>query len=192
MTQISDQTTTLLMLCDLHEQLGLQGLTSPKAIRNDIIRQNFVWGNTRGREQELTDHYIDFVIDVLSMWRHIELSVGDDIILFFFPKEGQAGGLFHGFDDEDGRNFAALGNHLVDDLGLLQHFKGRGLQGNVEGLNDSYERMLPVYRETIAGDTKTPMTMDQLEIVLGPHAVPKPRRWLDVMDDEPAYDITDV
>lgn len=192
MTHGSDQATTLLMLCDLHEQLGIPGLTNPKTIRNDIIRRDFVWKGTWGREQELTDHYIEFVIDVLSMWRHIELSKGDGFGEFYFEKADQAGGYFRGFDDEDKRNYAGLAHHIVDDLGLLNHFKGRGFTDNKEGLVDSYERMLPVYRETIAGDTKTLMTTEQLRVVLGPHAVPHPRRYMDVVDDEPIYDITDM
>lgn len=192
MTQSPDYTTTLLMLCDLHEQLGVQGLTSPRIIRNDIIRRHFAWKGARGREQEPTDHYIEFVIDVMSMWRHIELSVGDDYGPFAFARDDQASGYFGGFDDEDERSYAILAHHLVDNLGLLQHFKGKNLQSSREGLNDSYERMLPVYRATTDGDTKTLMTVEQLKVVLGPHAVPRPRRHVYFFDDEPDYDITDV
>lgn len=192
---------TLLMLSEIHEELGIKGSVDPIQIRNAVVSEDFTWRDQCGGSREVRDEDISFVFDVLRMWQDIELSMqalpSEDRSVFYEnafgvkPAIGYCFSLFDGFGGDDEQNYSALFAHIVIELGLFPYFKNRELDAEAAGLIGSYRRMLPVYCEVRAASSKPVLSLDELKVVLGEHGIPRHEKQVGTWE-EPRYDITDL
>ena len=150
----------LIMLADVYEKLGLDGVDP------DFIREAIYSGNTWGlywkypgifpEQEEENPPVVGEVVDYLEMWSFIE----DSFQVLDGPT--QAGikdqkdlmsPVFHGFDGNNETEHMGVAIFMVKHLERFTEFEGRDMNSHCPML-PRYRRMLEVFRpirETLAG-----------------------------------------
>lgn len=143
----------VLMLCDVHKALNLNGVIDP-----DFVRSALVSGNLRQLKWQMDgllhcqqdgDGTAQEVGDILSMWSAIERGYKRLSAAEKQEVEAGAGPLgrgvrFSGFDGGTEREHRDVAHFFIETTGRFERFQGRNLDAHMPTL-DGYRRMLHVF-----------------------------------------------
>lgn len=143
----------VLMLCDMHKALNLNGTIDP-----DFVRSTLVSGDLRQLKWQMDgllhrredgDNTVQEVGDILSMWSAIERGYKRLSAAGKQEVEAEAGPLgrgvrFSGFDGETEREHRDVAHFFIETTGRFERFQGRNLDAHMPTL-DGYRRMLNVF-----------------------------------------------
>lgn len=163
----------LIMLCEIHEHLKVQGEIDPKLVKSAIFHGN-LWGLKSEYSglfdvEETPEDVVREVTDVLDMWSFLEegyeqLSAADKK-----QVAAEAGPIgkhvqFTGFDGNNEIQHMGAARFMVKEMGKFSRFKGRELNSHMPSI-EAYHRMLGVF-ESMRASLESPMTAAQIIQVL--------------------------
>jgi uncharacterized protein len=136
----------LIMLSNIHEQLGIQTVIDPKFVKSAINSGNS-WGLT-WKYPGLDDNYVDpdvvsEVVKILEMWSCIErsydkLSDEDKASVATTPK-------FKGFDQNSETEQISVAHFLSHELNRFVLFKDRDICAGIPYSLQMHKRMFAVF-----------------------------------------------
>jgi uncharacterized protein YfbU (UPF0304 family) len=144
----------LIMLADMYKHLKIKGGEfDPDFIVSTIVRDH-LWGFSLAHpgipfEHEETPREVKETLDVLDMWRMLELDYKG--LPTADKKKVQAATepvKFIGFDANDEKEHHGIALYLVNQLKTHEHFKNRDLNSHIPSI-DGYRRMLRVFKSLV-------------------------------------------
>jgi uncharacterized protein YfbU (UPF0304 family) len=172
----------LLMLCDIHEKLSIDGDIDAVFVKSAIYT-----GNTWGLKWKFTGVFDDTegappivgeVSDILDMWSFIEscyaqLSPEDKKrVEKEVPYHGK-NPKFPGFDGNNETEHMGVAEFLIDDLERFSMFKGRDLNSHMPYSLAGYQRMLEVFLPLRSVLMHAPFTADQIISIMNAKVKPE-------------------
>jgi len=165
----------LVMLCELHEKLGINKDIDPAFVKEAIYSDN-VWalefeyqgllGDDSGKDEELVDE----VGRILDMWWFMEMGYAK--LSDHERKDLESTGLpyckkveFRGFDGNNELEHLSVARFYIDQMGRFTHFRGRDLNSHAPSL-EMHRRMLAVFPAVRSTLSDGPMKLDKLKSLL--------------------------
>lgn len=161
----------LLMLCDIHTHLKIQGGVDADLI-SEAIYSGHLWGlayHSHGvfGPKEIPDTHVRETGHILSMWQRLEQSYDNLDASQTASVDAEiksAGGRikFPGFDGNTESEHLGIARFLIDNLEDFSQFKGRSLDSHLPLSLDRYRRMLPAYDAILKERSNLDFTPEQI------------------------------
>jgi hypothetical protein len=165
----------LMMMCEIYEQLGVEG-----EIDAGFVKTAITGGHPWALKVKYpgifdmrnpSDETVSEVNNVLAMWSALEWGYSNlsDDGRGVIAKEARPFGdnvRFPGFDGNEESEHYSVARFLIDSMGSWQEFRGHDLNSHAPVI-DRYRRMLAAYRRmTSPASAGTPMKADDIASVM--------------------------